>query len=107
MAARVCPSSSSLPRSWHITRGRDTLSTVIPSLVRYIRSAHPGPLARAVLPKIVEESFSTNRIVTEPAEQPEIPRRVGPTDSYAACSRNITHGRDSQCAVGAPLVGDI
>src|SRR5208282_2890772 len=94
-------------RPGNVARGRFPLSTVRPRLVNQVRPAHPCPLARGVLPQIVEPSQGSVRVVAATTKEPEISGCISPSNHTVSCSGDIARGGHPGSSVGSRLADHV
>src|SRR5205807_1091801 len=100
----VHPAHRRISRSRDVVRICRPLRSIGSYLIHQVRSAHPRPFTRAVVPQIVEIIRRPGRIVTMPAEEPEITVGIPPTDAPVSRPRNVGGIGDPQTSVDSRLV---
>src|SRR5579864_2673369 len=102
----IHPTDSTSSRPRNVARCRRALRAIHARLVNEVRPAHPCPLPTAyvVLPQVVHIPTCPGRIKTTSSEEPEISRRIRPSDSTLSRPRNVGRGRRTLRAIRARLV---
>src|SRR5579864_153833 len=106
----IHPTDSTSSRPRNVARCRRALRAIHARLVNEVRPAHPCPLPTAyvVLPQVVHIPACPGcQIEERPSEEPEISRRIRPTDSTMSRPRNVARCRRALRAIHARLVNEV
>ena len=94
-AALIDPTGSVDSCTWDVSGSRYSQVAVHAGLVYRVAPTHPGPLIRrwTKLPKIIEVSIGSSRIVALTAKEPKIALAICPTNQLLSASRDIARAR--------------